>query len=179
MAIAQNGAVTPASQVQSIATVKKSREVAILDGEGFPLVPEERMPFIDLTKGDGWQRVVWNPPSGYYAGLRYGLECALALLRIAPKGSRDRVDEISYFGNTLREMQVFDKSGKSGAYYAAWKFWDVMLDFTMQPATHANVVRYRTKHLIDLLDEEVSSLRAQLALARKKQACGQRKAVRR
>jgi hypothetical protein len=149
--------------------VGQAQEITILD---IPLIAEKDLPFIDPTKGDGFKRIVWNPPAGYHAAMRYGCECALALLRVAPKGDRrQRADEVTFFGNHLRELQeraAAGKSDKSGAHYAAWKFWDVILDFTMQPATAQNIARYRAEWMFAFLAEENYCLRARLSDARKR-----------
>jgi hypothetical protein len=143
--------------------------IAVVDDQGIPLIAETNLPFIDPTKKYA-HRIQWNPPTGYFDGLRYGLECALALLRVAPKGgSRRRVDEVSYYGSELMEMQIKRGGpGRGGAYWARWQFWDTMLDFTMQPATAQNVAHYRNAKLISWLQDEVSALRAQQARSRRK-----------
>jgi hypothetical protein len=157
---------------EAVNSVPQALPAVILDDQGAPLIAEADLPFIDPSKGDGWQRIVWNPPTGYHAGMRYGLKCALYLLRCAPNGSRRRADEVSYYGDRLRDLQAQlvkgRRSNNCGAHWAAWKFWDVILEFTMQPATAANVLRYYNAHMIRLLEEEVAVLRARLSDARKK-----------
>lgn len=159
--------------------VKHAAQPPKLDCQGLPLIAEDNLPFIDTSKGRGCERIRWNPPAGYFDGLQYGLECALAMLRVAPQGgTRQRVDEVSFFGHELLEQQVKRiGSGKSGAYWAHWQFWDTVLDFTMQPATAANVAHYRNEKLLGFLRDEVAALRHTLK-ERAKRSRPRRKAVR-
>ncbi len=165
MAIIEDGGVNRAAQPPK------------LDHQGLPLIAANSLPFIDVSK-EYAQRIQWSPPAGYFDGLRYGLECALAMLRVAPQGGyRQRVDEVSFFGHELLEQQVKRiGSGKSGAYWAHWQFWETILDFTMQPATAANVAHYRSVKLIGFLSDEVADLRNRLKSTKRARTRG--KAVR-
>lgn len=152
----------------------------VVDDQGFPLIPHENLWFIDHAE-ERFGGVVWNPPAGYFDGLRYGRDVALAILRVAPEGIRTRSDDVGCLaGDFMIELQFengIPKNG-SGASAAIHAFWDALLHFIFVSPTHQNVEAFRAKTEGSRCHSEISLLRAQLSRARRKPS-KPRKAVRR
>lgn len=176
MATSQNGGVSATPQAPSLPAVR------VLDDQSYPLISHDELPFVD-PNNEVMRGITWSPPTGYFDGLRYGLNCALALLRVAPEGHRSRADEVEYAGDELLDQQtktVLPHSMQNGAYYARWSFWQTILHFTMVRATLANIEAYRVKTERDYLSVEVSALRHQVRKLKgdKRKGSRRRKAVR-
>jgi hypothetical protein len=143
---------------------KKPAELMVLDEQGFPLIPHIKLPFVDPTK-DWCCGVRWGPvPKNYFEAVRYGRDMALALLRVAPQGSRTRVDDIQALACCwLLEMQIEGRPKKnSNDSTAIYMFWKTLLHFIGEPPTHHNVQRYLLKDELGLKDDEIVVLRNQV-----------------
>jgi hypothetical protein len=114
-------------------------------------------------------------PTNYYDALRYGRDIALALLRVAPRGShRSRTDKISAIGALhLLELQFEGRPRPhSNNGVAIYKFWSTLLHFIMMEPTQQNVERFRLQHELETSHEEIDVLRERLKRTRARRRKG-------
>jgi hypothetical protein len=169
------------TQIAPATRAKPGAELVVLDDQGFPLIPHEKLPFVDsgILKHCG---VKWGPvPTNYYDALRYGRDMALALLRVAPQGTRRRSDDIQVIGAIYLLEGQFASRPKphSSNGVAVYKFWSTLLHFIGVAPTHQNVENFRRNHEMDLRYEEICVLRERVRrLSVKRRRARSAKAVR-
>lgn len=145
-------------------------QVQVLDDRGVPLIPHDQLFFVDASVAK-YSGVTWNPPANYWDALRYGRDVALAILRVAPEGTRQRIDDVGCLaGIFMLDLQFGNGKPRDGrgADAAIFAFWDAMLHFIFEEPTYHNVEAFRARTELARTQDEITALRGQLVQARKR-----------